>query len=184
MTLPAGGPDAPQQSMPLAQSAPIALGRHAFGVGRAANARIAAAQWGSGQGEVGLEQGRNLAPIGGSSFDVDASGAVSVLDEANRRLLRWRPGVTSPEHVPLAIRGTLADLAVGGDGTLYVLETAADAGHGPQLRSFDADGTAHDAVELARARTRPSASGRMGPSSCDSPPGSGCPRSSTDAPSA
>lgn len=149
MTLPAGGPDAPQRSLPLAQSSPIALGRHAFGVGRAATARIAASPWGSGRGEVGLEQGRNLAPIGGSSFDVDASGVVSVLDEANRRLLRWGPGVKSPEHVPLAIRGTLADLAVGSDGTLYVLETAADAGRAPQLRSFDAGGAAHGVVDLA-----------------------------------
>ena len=149
VTLPAGGPDAPQRSVPLTQSAPIALGRHAFGVARAASARIAEAPWGSSPGEVGLEQGRNLAPIGGSSFDVDGSGVVSVLDEANRRLLRWRPGVTSPEHVPLAIRGTLADLAVGSDGTFYVLETAADAGGAPQLRAFDADGAVHEVVELA-----------------------------------
>jgi hypothetical protein len=148
VTLPAGGARAPQRSLPLGQSASIDLGRHVFGVGRAADARVAEAAWGSGPGEVGLEPGRNLAPTGGSSFDVDGSGAVTVLDEANRRVLRWRPGASSPEHVPVAIQGTLADLSVGADGTLYVLETAADAGHAQQLRSFGADGAPRDVVEL------------------------------------
>jgi hypothetical protein len=149
VTLPAGGAGAPQRSLPLAQGPSIDLGRHAFDVGRVAKARVAEAAWGSGPGEVGLEPGRNLAPTGGSSFDVDASGVVSVLDEANRRILRWSPGAAAPEHVPVAVRGTLADLSVGADGTLYVLETAADAGETPQLRSFDAAGTPMGAVELA-----------------------------------
>jgi hypothetical protein len=149
VTLPAGGSGAPQQSLPLARDAAVELGRQAFGPGREADARVAEASWGSGPGAVGLEQGRNLAPIGGSSFDVDESGVVTVLDEANRRLLRWRPGARSPEHVPLSIRGTLADLSVGTDGTLYVLETAADVGRAAQLRAFGADGVAHDVVDLA-----------------------------------
>jgi hypothetical protein len=159
VTLPAGGADAPQRSLSLAQSAHVVLGRHTFGHRHAAVARVAEASWGSEPGQAGLEQGRNLAPIGGSSFDVDSSGTISVLDEANRRVLRWHQGTRSPEHVPLAIRGTLADLSVGDDGTLYVLETVADGGRGPALQAFGADGAARRAVELAERAS----SVRMGP---------------------
>jgi hypothetical protein len=150
VTVPAGGADAPHRSLPLAQSDPIQLGRHVFGRGRVADDRVAAAPWGSAPGHVGLEQGRNLAPIGGSSFDVGADSAVSVLDEANRRLLRWRPGAVTPEHVRLAIRGTLADLSVGEDGTLFVLESTSDGDGAQQLRAFGADGVTRGGVDLAQ----------------------------------
>jgi len=149
VTVPGGGAEAPHRSLALAQTDPVALGRHDFGRAGVADERVAAAPWGSGAGHAGLEEGRNLAPIGGSSFDVGADGAVSVLDEANRRILRWRPGAAAPEHVRLGIRGTLADLSVGDDGTIYVLETAADAGRAQQLRVFGADGAARGAVDLA-----------------------------------
>jgi hypothetical protein len=160
VTVPAGGADAPQRSLSLAQTDPIRLGRHVFGRGRVADDRVASAPWGSAPGHAGLEQGRNLAPIGGSSFDVGVDGAVSVLDEANRRVLRWRPGAGTPEHVRLAIRGTLADLSVGEDGTLYVLESTYDGDGAQQLRAFGADGVARGGVDLAE---RGSAV-RMGPS--------------------
>jgi hypothetical protein len=158
-TVPAGGADAPQRSVPLAQTDAIRLGRHVFGSGRIADDRVASAPWGSAPGHAGLEQGRNLAPIGGSSFDVGVDGAVIVLDEANRRILRWRPGAGTPEHIRLAIRGTLADLSVGEDGTLYVLESTSDGDGAQQLRAFGADGVARGGVDLA---VRGSAV-RMGP---------------------
>jgi hypothetical protein len=160
VTLPAAGAEAPQRSLSLVRTDPVELGRHVFGRGRVADHRVAEASWGSGPGQVGLEQGRNLAPIGGSSFDVGADGAISVLDEANRRILRWRPGAAAPEHLRLGIHGTLADLSVGEDGTIYVLGTAADADGVQQLRAFGADGAAHVVVDLAG---RGSAV-RMGPS--------------------
>ncbi len=127
--LPAGGPDAPQRSFPLRSGIDIDLGAHDFGQGRDADARVADAAWGTGPDEVGLEQGRNLTPIGGSSFDVDADGSIVVLDEANKRLLRWRMG-EGPETVPVAINGTIADLSIDADGTFYVLEsTGGEAGN-------------------------------------------------------
>jgi hypothetical protein len=110
---------------------------------------VVEAGWGSGTAEVGLEQGRNLAPIGGSAFDVDRSRAVSVLDEANRRVLLWRTGARVPAHVPLGVNGTLADMSVGEDGTIYVLETANDSGRSPLLRIFGPDGAAKGTAEIA-----------------------------------
>jgi hypothetical protein len=158
VTLPAGGAAAPQQSLRLTGEATIGLGSHEFGRTRAPDGIVAEARWGAGDGEVGLEEGRNLAPIGGSAFDVDDRGTVHLLDEANRRVLRWTPGSRVPEHVPLAIRGTLADLAVADDGAMYVLETTAE--HGPPvLRTFGPGGAARGAIEMPER----SAAVRIGP---------------------
>ncbi len=120
-----------------------------FGYEHEANERVAEAAWGTGTGEAGLEQGRNLTPIGGSSFDVEEDGSVVVLDEANRRLLRWRGDGETPDAVPLAINGTLADMSIGGDGTIYVLETTGAQAAEPLLRSFGRHGAAKSTVAVA-----------------------------------
>jgi hypothetical protein len=143
LTLPAGGAAAPQRSLPLGKPLFIALGAHEFGQVASRRARVAEAAWGSGPGQVGLEQGRNLTPIGGASFDVARDGTVHVLDEANRRVLRWRAGVRSASaSVPLAINGTLADMSVAPDGTIHVLETTNGGRDTQLLRSFGAGGVA------------------------------------------
>lgn len=152
-TLPTGGPEAPYRSLPLGHAVEIDLGRHAFGAPRLASERVVAAPWGSGPGEVGLEQGRNLPPIGGSSFDVREDGMVYVLDEANRRALRWRSGSAEPSAIPLAIDGTIADLAVS-DDTLYVLETAGPPGRPGLLRAFAASGRAMASTPLGERAYR------------------------------
>jgi hypothetical protein len=149
LTLPAGGAASPQRSLPLARGTAVGLGAHTFGHGQVAETRVVEASWGSGPGQVGLEQGRNLTPIGGSAFDVQEDGTVSVLDEANRRLLRWNAGASAPEHVPLAINGTLADLSVAEDATISVLETSAGQGRSQVLRSFGRDGVARGSIEIA-----------------------------------
>jgi hypothetical protein len=159
VTLPAGGAAAPHESRPLVRAAAVVLGSHVFDRTRSADERVAEAAWGEGDGDVALEEGHNLAPIGGSAFDVDESGTVHVLDEANRRVLRWSPGRRGPQHVPLAIRGTLADLSVAEDGAMYVLETTADTGRSPLMRIFAADGAARGVVEIAER----AAAVRMGP---------------------
>jgi hypothetical protein len=150
-TLPSGGPEALEQSAPLGPSAVVVrLGRHSFGSPRAADARVASARWGDGPGEVGLEErGPDATPIGASSFDVDASGRVTVLDEAHRRLLRWVPGASAPEVVPVNVRGTIGDVATGSGGTTHVLEPAA-AGSLALVRSFAADGQEVSAVEVGQ----------------------------------
>jgi len=149
LTVPAGGADAPHVSRRLENSLDVALGRHAFGADRREGARLAFASWGDGATQAGLEQGRNLPPIGASAFDVDAAGTVVVLDQAHRRLLRWRKGARSPVHVPLSVTGTLADMAVGNDGSLYVLESTAEPGRNPLVRRFDDAGRELEAMETA-----------------------------------
>lgn len=148
-TLPAGGAAAPQQSLPLGRSVGIALGSHDFGNEREASERVAQAAWGTSTAEVGLEQGKNLMPIGGSAFDIDENGSVVVLDEANKRLLRWRGDGETPDSVPLAINGTMADMSIGKDGTVYVLETAGGQGAMPLLRTFGRDGAERSTSALA-----------------------------------
>ncbi len=143
MTLPTGGAAAPQRSIPLGKPVHVALGAHDFGRVAARSARVAEAAWGSGPGQVGLEQGRNLTPIGGASFDVSREGTVHLLDEANRRVLRWLVGARSATAaVPLTINGTLADMSVAPDGTIHVLETTNGGRDTQLLRSFGAGGGA------------------------------------------
>jgi hypothetical protein len=145
--------------LPLARSVEIRLGTHTFATAREADARVVEAAWGDGGGEVGLEPGSNLPPIGPSSFDVDDAGAVSVLDEAHKRLLRWKAGFRSPSRVPLAITGTLADLSLAEDGTVYVLEFASLDGGRERLRIFTEHGVARGSGETAEHATQL----RMGP---------------------
>jgi hypothetical protein len=147
-TLPAGGAEAPQRSRPLDRPIEISLGAHRFDAARRASARVLAAPWGSGAGAVGLEPGRHLTPVGGSSFDVAPDGTVHVLDEANRRVLRWRPGVLAAYALPVAIDGMIADLAVADDGTTYVLETTAAPGKPTVVRAFDGRGAARGETPL------------------------------------
>ncbi len=143
VTLPAGGASAPQRSLPLDRPVHVALGTHTFGQHRSRSARVASAAWGSGRGQVGLEQGRNLTPIGGSAFDVSRTGVVHILDEANRRVLRWGTARRGrPASVPLAINGTLADMSVARDGTIHVLETTKRGTKSQLLRSFAPNGRA------------------------------------------
>ena len=131
-TLPAGGASAPQRSLPMGNGIAVDLGPHRFDTADRADARVVRAGWGIGAGQAGLEEGPEATPIGGSAFDVDASGTVTVLDEANRRALRFRPGTEGPSAVPLPISGRIADMSVGPDGTMYVLDTP---GPTPRFRS-------------------------------------------------
>jgi hypothetical protein len=142
LVLPPGGPDAPQRSLPLGRDVvDVHLAHHVFGHTRRPDARVAEAGWGDGPGDVGLEQGRNLPPTGGSSFDVDASGTVTLLDEAHRRLVRWSAGKRTPAMTPVAINGTIADLALAADGTVYVLEFTGGTARSGVLRAFGRNGS-------------------------------------------
>jgi hypothetical protein len=163
LTVPAGGWRAPHRSIRLVEPIEVELGAHAFGRSRTASDRVAQAAWGTGSAEVGLEDGRSLSPIGASAFDVDRRGSVYVLDEAKRRVLRWRRDASTPERVPVAVTGTLADLTVAADGTFYVLETVGRPGETPLVRRFDTDGRDLEQVAIAERTGSQIRSGDSGP---------------------
>lgn len=159
VTLPGGGAEAPHRSLPLGRAVEVRLGRHDFGRARKADARVAEADWGEGVAEVGLEGGVNVAPVGGSSFDVDGAGSILLLDQVNRRVLRWTPKASAPTQVPVSIDGTIADLAVASTGTMYVLE-GGRASRPAALRTFDRSGRTLSVAELAE---RTATQVRVGP---------------------
>lgn len=163
ITVPAGGSKAPHRSIRLVDAVDVELGAHVFRKPRAASERAAEASWGDKASQIGLEEGRNLSPIGASAFDVGRAGTVYVLDEAKRRVLRWRRGASTPEHVPVSIAGTLADLIASSDGTLYVLETVGRPGATPLVRRFDADGRELERVAIAERTGSQIRQGEQGP---------------------
>lgn len=139
-SVPPGGSSAPQFSFAIGAPT-VALGDHVFGQTRAASARVASADWGSGDGQVGLEDGIDL-PAGAASFDVDSSGNVYLLDEGNSRMLEFGPGGDRPAQISLpGLAGVRADLRIGDTGTAYVLETANAAFPAPLLRAYTLQGT-------------------------------------------
>jgi hypothetical protein len=160
-TVPAGGEDAPQQSVPLRDAAEVALGAHAFGRGRAPDERVVAARWGSAVGDAGLAGSRELGFTGPSSFDVAADGTVALLDEVNARVERWsRTGVKATS---VDVSGGLADFALEPDGGMSVLEPPSRLSPAPVLRSFRADGTPRWVQRLADRTWAKLATGPDGP---------------------
>jgi hypothetical protein len=139
IVVPQGGSSAPQLSFSMGGST-IDLGVHAFGSTRPATARAAASDWGSGDGQVGLEDGIDT-PAGGSSFDVDGAGNVYLLDEANFRLLKFAGGA-APLQVPLpGLAGVRGDLRVSDAlGSAYVLEMGNGSQPKPLVRAYTLQG--------------------------------------------
>jgi len=149
IVLPAGGAAAPHVSRLLTGSVVVDLGLHDFDSERREADRVAFASWGDQPGQVGLEQGRNPNPIGGSAFDVDERGGIVLLDQVHRRLLRWAKDHGAPSSVPVSVNGTLADLALGNDGSVFVLESTSTPGRNPMIRRFDDGGRELEAIESA-----------------------------------
>jgi hypothetical protein len=169
LTIPAGGASAPHSSIRLERPIEVRLGAHPFERARRASERVAAASWGDGAADVGLEDGRNLSPIGASAFDVDRTGAVYLLDQARRRVLRWDGRAKSPTRIPVSVSGTLADMTVSSDGSIYVLETVGRPGERPVVRRFDGDGRELERVEIAERTASQIRMGRDGPAVLQQP---------------
>ena len=141
VTVPTGGAEAPQLSLPLSDPVPVALGRHEFGDTRAPSAQVVDAAWGSGPDDVGLAGSRELGFSGPSSFDVEPDGTVDLLDSVNQRVVRWRQHQV--DRVPVAVQPGLADFAAESNGGFDVLEPPG------LLRRLRADGTPVWAQKLA-----------------------------------
>lgn len=172
VTIPAGGAAAPQRSRRLTSPITVDLGAHRFGSATAPSQRVASAPWGDGPNDVGIEEGPQLTPIGASSFDVDSVGVVTVLDEAHKRLLRFGHTTPSaPAAIPVGVRGTIADLAVRPDGSSYVLESVAESGQTPVMRSFDPSGRLTGSGHAAETTTGTLRLGPDGPLALEYPAG-------------
>jgi hypothetical protein len=125
---------------------------------------VASARWGDGAVSVGLEPGKSVGPAGASSFDIDETGTVFLLDQVHRRVLRWARGAQHPARVPVSVDGRIADLAVSADGSLYVLESVVRPGRpGPLVRRFDEMGRELDVVEAAERSPSQIRTGPDGP---------------------
>jgi len=144
MTVPAAGATAPQRAWSVPALTSVSLGAHTFGRMRKADGRVVAAPWGTGLGALGLLTGRELVRIGPSAFDVDRNGTVVVLDQVNDRLARYPAGGLAPRYVRIAFAGGEGDLAVGADGTAYVLDQSAE----PVVRSYAPSGALAAATEV------------------------------------
>ncbi len=155
LTVPSGGANAPQLSVPLRAALSVRLGRHEFGRLRAADEQVVAARWGSALPQVGLSGSRDLGFAGPSSFDVEPDGTVDLLDSVNGRVLRWKRG--REEVVPLGLTAELADLAVEPDGTFDVLEARGS------LHAFRADGSSKWVQKLAERTWAKLVHGPSGP---------------------
>jgi hypothetical protein len=125
-TVPAGGAAAPQRTWFPSEMTPVGLGRHVFGRVRAVDGAVLKGRWGSGPGAFGLVTGREQATIGPSAFDVEPDGSVVVLDQLNRRLAFMKPdgGLV---NVPIKFTGAEGDLAIDGQGSIFVLDHGAAA---------------------------------------------------------
>jgi hypothetical protein len=148
VVVPSGGADAPQTSYRLEKPVTVGLGTHVFGATRAPAARVVRARWGSGHGEAGFSGGPVSLRIGPSSFDVAHDGTVTLLDGINRRIERWRNG-RAASTVPVDVPAATNDLAVGGDGTVFVLEGTSAARSTPLLRTFSPTGALIQARHIA-----------------------------------
>jgi hypothetical protein len=160
-TVPAGGADAPQRSVPIRDATEVALGPHAFGRGRAPDERVVAAPWGSAVGDAGLAGSRELGFTGPSSFDVAPDGTVAVLDQVNARVQRWSGAGVKTASVEVG--AGLADFALEPDGTMDVLEPPSRLSPAPVLRSFRGDGTPRWAQRLSDRTWAKLAAGPAGP---------------------
>ena len=161
VTVPSGGAAAPQQSLPLRSAVEVELGAHEFGRTRPPAARVVTARWGSELGEAGVAGTRELGFVGPSAFDVDAKGAVTMLDQVNGRLQRWDRGRVEATEVDVS--GGLAELAVEPDGTVDVLEPPNRATPEPMLRRFDRTGAPRSVQRLADRTWAKLAIGPAGP---------------------
>jgi hypothetical protein len=125
-TVPAGGAAAPLRTWFPSEMASVDLGTHVFAHVRGADGVVLKGRWGSGPGAFGLITGPEQATIGPSAFDVGPDGSIVVLDQVNRRLAFVKPG-GGLGCVAIKFAGAEGDLAIDGQGSIFVLDHGAAA---------------------------------------------------------
>jgi hypothetical protein len=157
-SLPEAEAEAPQHVWTLESWTTVDLGAAHFGSAKAPSSVVGALSWGRADSAIGLDSGREQSRIGPSAFDVAPDGSVVVLDQVNGRLVRLRPGA-EPSHVAIDFAGGEGDLAVGGEGAIYVLDSSGT----PLVRSFTAAGAPIAVTRLAETTADMVRAGPGGP---------------------
>jgi hypothetical protein len=97
-------------------------------------------------------------------------------------VLRFSKGEpAAPTAIPVGVRGTIADLAVRPDGGSYILESVADPGQKPVLRSFDTTGRLTGTWQTAEATASTLRLGPSGPLALEYPAAQWMPVANTTA---
>lgn len=130
MSMPAGGATAPQHAWPVSRWTSIALGRHKLG-DVSTGTPVVEADWGRSRGQFGRER-----TVGASAFDLTPTGTIVVLDQLNHRLASYRARQRTPTYTPIEFLGGEGDIAIGGDGSVYVLDYGRATEHIPFVRSY------------------------------------------------
>jgi hypothetical protein len=104
---------------------------------------VLALPWGSGPMRAGLAIGREAPTAGPSSFDVDRSGRVVLMDPEQRRLAVFSGGRLVRQTM-VAVGGR-PDVAVTGDGRAWVLGSA---GRSLGVQPVGRDGTLGSTIDL------------------------------------
>ena len=149
ITLPGGGAAAPQHSWVVSRWTTVELGKQGFESTRLPDAVLVKAPWGKGDNDVGLiYRHRGLPLYGPSAFDVAKDGSIVLLDQLNDRLSFYSPeSLTPPRHRPIPFTDVHGDLALDGNGTIYVLDPRKNTG--ATVRSFTHDGKLLASTQLA-----------------------------------
>lgn len=145
---PNGGRDSPLRVHLVASSTPVQLQALDFDDGREPD-EVISIPWGKGPREAGLILGDEGSTIGPQAMDVDHTGTIYLLDQVNDRIQILAPHGDLIDEIPLEL-GPLGDLALGGDGTAYVLN---DLPEGPGSHPVVHE-VGLDAGEFSEAPTR------------------------------
>ena len=127
LLVPGGGADAPHRSLPLLDPTDVALGTHVFGAARrgpGSSRRHGA----TARRTRDSSPGAPCRAIGATAFDVDDDGIRPPPRRGAQARSALGPGRHGPSPVALSIDGRLADMALGDDGSIHVLESVAAPG--------------------------------------------------------
>ena len=94
--------------------------------------------WGSGPGQAGLVAGVEADTLGPSSFDVDRSGRIVVVDAPLQKVSLYANGrLVRDTRMPIGVR---SDVAFADDGSAFVASPPNGNGNLVLVRSIDASG--------------------------------------------
>jgi hypothetical protein len=155
--LPEAASAAPHHVWPLRSWTTVTLDEPFRGT-RAPDSVAARFAWGKGERALGLDSGREQSRIGPSAFDVAPGGSIVLLDQVNRQLVVMRGG--ERRDLPIAFAGGEGDLAVGRDGTIYVLDAG---GARPSVAAYTPAGDLAAETPLAEPSADMVRTGPSGP---------------------